>query len=101
MSPPGKRRGGPLDTDRPHVAVTAKRQHNKGTTPVHKPLLHAVAQATLVTARTGRQRYLLVYRCHCGARHVSHARVVADMCRRQAACGLGLVELHLSQAVAS
>ena len=66
-----------------------------------KPLLHAVAQATLVTARTGRQRYLLVYRCHCGSRHVSHARVVADVCRRQAACGLGPVELHLSQAVAA
>jgi len=96
------RRGGPLDTGRPNnVASSPTPQHRQCPMPVRQPLLHAVAQATLVTARTGRQRYLLVYRCHCGARHVSHARVVADMCRRQAACGLGLVELHLSQAVAS
>jgi len=63
--------------------------------------LRVVAQATLVTARTGRQRYLLVYRCHCGAGHVSHTRVVTDVCRCQAVCGLGLVELHLSQAAAA
>lgn len=48
---------------------------------------HVIADAVLVTARTGRTRYLLVYRCCCGARHQSQARQLFEAVRRTTACG--------------
>lgn len=62
----------------------------KSTTP--KPF-HAVVRAELVMARSGRARYLLVYRCVCGYKHQATARTVADTALRTTACGLR-VTLH-------
>ena len=48
---------------------------------------HVTADALLVVGRTGRTRYLLTYRCSCGARHVSFARALLVATRRTTACG--------------
>ena len=54
---------------------------------------HVTADALLVVGRTGRTRYLLTYRCRCGARHVSYARALVEATRRTTACGQRVV-LH-------
>jgi hypothetical protein len=69
---------------------------SKRTRKVGQPLVwHAVAKAELVTARTGRQRWLLLYRCHCGTKHLSHARTLAESVRRTTACGEPVL-LHIT-----
>ncbi len=61
------------------------------------PTWHAVAQATLVTSRTGSRRWLLIYRCPAcqSERHVSHARTLYDVVIRKTVCGRGAVSLRV------
>ena len=54
---------------------------------------HVTADAQLVVGRTGRTRYLLTYRCFCGARHVGYARELIEATSRTTACGQRVV-LH-------
>jgi len=55
-----------------------------------------VARATLVAGRR-RDRWLLVYRCPCGADHVAHAWHLHATLERTSACGRHLV-LHVAGA---
>lgn len=62
-----------------------------------------VPRVFAVIAGSGRERFVMVYRCReCGARHVAHARALKPAMRRKTACGLGVVVLHAEplQAVA-
>jgi hypothetical protein len=96
-----KRRGGPLATDRLNVAVTAKLQHPQGTSPgqyLHHGALHVIAIPYRVVARSGRARWLLVYRCTCaGGRHVAQARDLVDVLTRTSPCGQPLA-IHVAAA---
>ena len=59
---------------------------------VRRDRWHVTADALLVVGRTGRTRYLLTYRCRCGARHVSYSRALAEPpTRRTTACGQRVV----------
>jgi len=63
------------------------------------PTWHAVASATLVTARTGTRRWLLVYRCPgCPSyeRHLAQAKTLQEVLVRKTACGHGTVALHVA-----
>lgn len=56
---------------------------------------HAVATATEVLAGSGRSRFVLIWRCHCGARHVAHSRHLVPELRRTAGCGEKVI-LHVA-----
>jgi hypothetical protein len=84
---PGKRRGDPLDTDRPtNVASSPSPQHRKGTTPVPT----ALATVYLVHTTRGGLRALLLVDCPlpgCGHVHQHRAPVDFTSGRRKAGCG--------------
>jgi hypothetical protein len=64
-------------------------------TPTRTAVTHAIASTFLVTACSGRQRWVLVFRCpQCGRHHVSHSRTLLDTVIRKSACGHGRLQLH-------
>jgi hypothetical protein len=67
------------------------------TTRRQSPAWHAVATSTYVVARSGRGRWLLVWRCpECQQRHVSQVRQLAETMTRPAACDGVRVLLHVA-----
>ena len=81
------------DERRPDEGRRIVKLTGKVITSVRREGWHVTADAMLVVGRTGRTRYLLTYRCCCGARHVSYARTLLEATRRTTACGQRVV-LH-------
>jgi hypothetical protein len=99
-SPPDSSEGGP-GKDRPNIAdTTAKQGHPQGN--AHPRPLRAATPAPwkvypavhVVTARSGRQRLLLLVRCgHCQDIHQHTAPLEFTVGRRKSACGAGVYVL--------
>lgn len=92
---PGNGKGRPRQGD-PTPSNVQNLDNEQGTpTKGQKPVTTVLAMAQSVIGGTGRQRWLLIFRCLlCGCQHVAHGRgELPTHLDRPAACGRGRIRI--------